>query len=26
VKGSDSGILERVGFVPMTDEVFQWHG
>ncbi len=26
VKGSDSGILERVGFVPVTDEVFKWHG
>lgn len=24
VKGSDSGILERVGFVPMNDEVYQW--
>jgi hypothetical protein len=24
VKGSDSGILERIGFVPMDEEVFKW--
>lgn len=26
VKGSDTGILERVGFEPVTDEVFKWRG
>ena len=24
VKGSDSGILERIGFVPVADEVYKW--
>jgi hypothetical protein len=24
VKGSDTMILERVGFVPLTDEVYTW--
>lgn len=26
VKGSDTMILERVGFVPVTDEVYTWLG
>lgn len=26
VKGSDTMILERVGFVPVTDEVYTWRG
>jgi hypothetical protein len=26
VKGSDTGILERIGFVPVTDEVYSWRG
>jgi hypothetical protein len=26
VKGSDTNILERVGFVPVSDEVYKWLG